>query len=946
MASIKTTLGNRKYTQKPVGIEVGQLQKELMTLGTTEISPLELLYAVGQDGRSFKPAIYTEGSALHNEDFLQTEVIGIDIDVKEGKPWTIEDSIEVLRKNELDYIGIYKSFSYSEERQNHRILFELPAPICNDNLFYFTLMLFNELFPADTACFDKARMFFGGKGVIEGTGKALRLDNLYYACINEMSNDENNGSRKIDDFCSRANLDKINGRPDVGIYSLDEYVDKIDMMTTTPLVYYRDRRDDVKNIPLLLFPNFTKDIVITTSKKYKTNKTKKGAKPVNTNYSYGTEIYSLEKLKDECQLYGDITSGYWADHEELKIICWNFHPLKGAMASVINALLPYEREANNLSYKLKVNGFVGQALKEGYHPKNCSSVCLHFNECNIIKQGYTAPYHYITATRINPIIKLNDSDRFNIVPESVTLNGDLPTTTLLTAVTPLVKKPLKAVQEVATMKFKDSMKSLKEGTATDLIVLKAPTGIGKTKMLIDTDWSQFAGKKVAIAFPTHALKDEVAGEFIKLGVNIGIKPDKNKAIVADSALKEKIAALYEAGSQKAIKLYHDYLTAHRQVPEYDTYLKQLATYLEADILLTTHADVLINQSLHFDYLIIDEDILITSCETKNGKRSDIEGTLDYLKKQLGADFMILDDVLDFIADDTRKICMLNKYNDYNVVWSRYQAELEYIMQDKPELSLNCLKILTADYVTKSVNHLGTEYIHYGKRRKLPKTPVMLMSATTFEAVYQITFRYERDVQFFNIDYVSDGGLLEQDLSYSFSRNSLSKNSDRNLNYIKDSLQSRGKNYKDYTVITFKDYKEDFERAGFTIDEQMHFGNTCGFNGLTGRNIIIAGTPHIPSDTIKLYSLLLFDTIVSELDYTTVEMEENKRFDINGIEITFHSFLNPYVRLIQFYLLQSELLQAVGRSRLIRKPNAEVQVFSNFPLEEVDKFYDNNNRITF
>lgn len=141
-----TTLGNRKYTQKPVGIEVGQLQKELMTLGTTEISPLELLYAIGQNGRSFKPAIYTEGSALHNEDFLQTEVIGIDIDVKEGN---------------------------------------------------------------------------------------------------------------------------------VDIYSLNGYMDKNDMMVTTPLVYYRDRREDVKNIPLLLFPNFTKDIVITTSKKYKTNKTKK-----------------------------------------------------------------------------------------------------------------------------------------------------------------------------------------------------------------------------------------------------------------------------------------------------------------------------------------------------------------------------------------------------------------------------------------------------------------------------------------------------------------------------------------------------------------------------------------------------------------------------------------------------------------------------------------------
>lgn len=64
----------------------------------------------------------------------------------------------------------------------------------------------------------------------------------------------------------------------------------------------------------------------------------------------------------------------------------------------------------------------------------------------------------------------------------------------------------------------------------------------------------------------------------------------------------------------------------------------------------------------------------------------------------------------------------------------------------------------------------------------------------------------------------------------------------------------------------------------------------------------------------------------------------KRFEINGILISFPSFDNCYLRLSQFYKLQSELLQAVGRSRLVRNPETEVILFSNYPLEEVDKYY--------
>jgi len=245
---------------------------------------------------------------------------------------------------------------------------------------------------------------------------------------------------------------------------------------------------------------------------------------------------------------------------------------------------------------------------------------------------------------------------------------------------------------------------------------------------------------------------------------------------------------------------------------------------------------------------------------------------------------------------------------------------------------------------KSVSLTGEEYIHFGKRRKLPNKPTLIMSATVFEDVYIYAYRYEKKLQFFSIDYVEHCGILEQDLTYSYSRSNLKTNTDRNIDYIKESIKARGKTMQDVTVITFKGSKALFKQAGFNVADDVHFGNTSGYNTLTGQDLIVVGTYPIPSTDLKLYSLLLFDVILQESEFNEIEMEDHKRYDINGIRLMFPSFDNPYVRISQFYLLQSELVQAVGRARLIRHPEAKVLLFSNFPVEEADCYYYNNARL--
>ena len=110
---------------------------------------------------------------------------------------------------------------------------------------------------------------------------------------------------------------------------------------------------------------------------------------------------------------------------------------------------------------------------------------------------------------------------------------------------------------------------------------------------------------------------------------------------------------------------------------------------------------------------------------------------------------------------------------YLSLGGQYQKQIEKIMVEQPELNVNALKILTADlrYEVSKSNRCRV-YIHFGKRRKLPNKPTLIMSATVFEDVYTYAYRYEKQTQFFSIDYVEKCGTLSQDLTYSFSKGNL------------------------------------------------------------------------------------------------------------------------------------------------------------------------------
>ena len=124
------------------------------------------------------------------------------------------------------------------------------------------------------------------------------------------------------------------------------------------------------------------------------------------------------------------------------------------------------------------------------------------------------------------------------------------------------------------------------------------------------------------------------------------------------------------------------------------------------------------------------------------------------------------------------------------------------------------------------------------------------------------------------------------------------------------------------VITFLK-----EKIGF-----LHFGNTEGSNSLEGEDILVVGTPYHADFLYKLIAFTMgleFDED-SEATQTTVEH--------NGYQFWFTTFKDSELRAIQFWMIESELEQAVGRARLLRN-SCNVYLFSNFILSQAQIIKD-------
>lgn len=155
--NIKCMYFDHRFTEKPQGSQCGWVQKSLTQADIT----IENLADALVNGASFKPGVLVGGNKAEN--WCQQQLFGLDFD----------DGIRIEEAyNKVISLGItpcfmYTTFSYKEEHHKFRMIFCNDIVITDGNIrdrLQATLM--GVIGGIDKVCFNRDRLFFGGRGQV------------------------------------------------------------------------------------------------------------------------------------------------------------------------------------------------------------------------------------------------------------------------------------------------------------------------------------------------------------------------------------------------------------------------------------------------------------------------------------------------------------------------------------------------------------------------------------------------------------------------------------------------------------------------------------------------------------------------------------------------------------------------------------------------------------
>ena len=154
---IKCMYFNHRFKEKPQGKECGWVQKSLTQADIT----IENLADALCHGASFKPGVLVGGNKAEN--WYQQQLFGLDFD--DGI--RIEDAYNKVISLGIVPCFMYTTFSHKEEHHKFRMIFCNDTVITDGNVrdrLQATLM--SIIGGIDEVCFNRDRLFFGGKGQV------------------------------------------------------------------------------------------------------------------------------------------------------------------------------------------------------------------------------------------------------------------------------------------------------------------------------------------------------------------------------------------------------------------------------------------------------------------------------------------------------------------------------------------------------------------------------------------------------------------------------------------------------------------------------------------------------------------------------------------------------------------------------------------------------------
>ncbi|MCT2536559.1 hypothetical protein NC661_03130 [Aquibacillus koreensis] len=433
-------------------------------------------------------------------------------------------------------------------------------------------------------------------------------------------------------------------------------------------------------------------------------------------------------------------------------------------------------------------------------------------------------------------------------------------------------------------------------------VIKAPTGLGKTEAIVNLAQEN----SFSIAFPTHKLKEEVSQRLNAKSIEHLKVPELP---LLEEPFSDKIDHLYNIGAYKTVnKFLRKISNENEEISRFLNDLEKVKSAKE-ELLLTTHQRSIFTNDNSNSTVIFDEDPIPNLFPISHMKVSDLVFAFTKLQDNEGNKEVIR----------TLQHMIMNA--PYDIVQERSSfllpsvRELEQTIVEESTISSNVLGFLNCDYFLKKKNN-NTDYIYFIQRNQLPSSKkTIILSATINEQISKLVFGEE--VKFVDLGFVEPKGSMLQVTSKSFSRYTIKENQ-QVLQRLAENLMKRYNPNSE--VITYKDF------FNYEKKEEIYFGNTEGIDDLKGENITVIGTPHLNPIAYLLISVALgyrMGLEESRMEYIPVER--------NGLRFYFTTYSSDtLLKEVQFYLVESQLLQAIGRARVNRYP-AKVLILSNLPV---------------
>jgi hypothetical protein len=792
-------------------------------------------------------------------------------------------------KKRADYYGLPILYAYTDypvdqnevAHMGFQIAFLVDAQITNDKANQVLQRTLKFIFPEshprndDVAgvYFDDPLLKYYDKSIPEISIEAL-IRNMTI-CLRDRFGDTNY-KQKIKNFAKRNGL-KLTSK---GLIDIDIITDPVEIENELNYHEYPDNSDH-KNSPssFILYNN------INGEKLYKINLDIENEDNNNSishkkKYRIHNEYRSedIDLIRPVCQLFREFESGgIELGQSELQGLASTLCDIESGSKLFLDILdkhSHYKSYADKYDYWSKTMSYMNQMECD---PTRCDLFCPYKSTCNHSKDILST-----TKPKRRTVVKL--------------LN---------------YAEPLYSTTE-ALDDFRENFLIAYDASDTNIHVLNGPVGVGKTTIITDF-MADNPNLKLLVACSTNELKEESYNK-VKDKISVVKSPSlyESKHLLP-SRVWNTIESLYLTRKHNAVyeyikKVIIEKKVDHRCIEILKSYLRDIKSFYTSDChAFTTHSRLLTLDYwflMKYDAIIIDEDVLL-NCMIPN----QIEILITEFHKildQIDTDYKLAKKIRTALRAAGEKSLFTLERIDHDEAYDGISTAIDIPSFCQAEKFYSKKKSDENDLLE---SYMSGDSIIFFKPLKLDhRIKYIMLSATADQRICNYAWGANR-VRFYDCKQAKYSITLNQYTDRTMSRSDIDKNPgivDRITNWT--GIKKR---------ITFKRFCKNGDR---------HFGKTTGVNELEGQDINVIGTPHQPEFLYKLIAHTFGHDVVDDakMRYQLIRHK--------GFAFWFMTFDRELLKNIQLWMIESELLQAIGRARPLRE-ECTVNVFSNLPLHQ-------------